>query len=94
MLRHFNPVSLSLLLLFLTHGFADTAHYQQWVAREALLARLRSSFIQSQEADSVMESLSQFVLTAIDEQPLATEDEKQEVTFMTHKSAATIFRQK
>ena len=95
MLRHLNPVSPSgSFLLLLPYGFSDTAHYQHWLAREALLAQLRTSFVQTEEVELVKTSLSHFALTAIDEQPPAAEEEQKDSAHTDHRSAASIFRQK
>ncbi|XP_076469165.1 uncharacterized protein LOC143299693 [Babylonia areolata] len=70
--------------------FLDTEHYQQWVSREALLTRLRRDFVPSQDMENVMTKLSQFVLSAIDDQPKEANTELPDA----QKSAADIFRQK
>ncbi|XP_070193118.1 uncharacterized protein [Littorina saxatilis] len=58
--------------------FLDTAHYQQWIAREALLVRLRSKFVESQVTDSMVEHLNEFALSAIDEQPFKPEEDQED----------------
>ncbi|KAL8577364.1 hypothetical protein ACOMHN_038268 [Nucella lapillus] len=72
--------------------FLDTAHYQQWVSREALLTRLRHIFVTSTDTEKVLRKLSEFVLSVLD-QPSQSQDSSREQQDLP-KSVADIFRQK